>query len=186
MRGEGEPGNEARKTPGEVVSVWLAIKGLILHSLTICSLTFTHHPSLLSNCRTQKMADELGYHTAEEIAKLKVFPEEIAALPVFSNTVKTDGPASSEGYVYYITDDMNNFKVGRSVDPYRRLRDLQTGNPNELKIITKKVSDMAECEKRLLEKMEKRFESTGGGTEWFTGDVKKARRVFHDVAGRFK
>ena len=126
------------------------------------------------------MATELRYHTAEELA----------ALPVFSETEETDGPAgpaSSEGYVYFITEvGTDNFKVGRSGNTNSRLRDLQTGNPNELKIITKRVSDMLASENLLLEKMEEKFKPTGGGTEWFTGDVKKARRVFHDVAGRFK
>ena len=95
--------------------------------------------------------------------------------------------ADVEGFVYFITEvGTNNFKVGRSVDPEDRLRDLQTGNSKKLKMTTKRVSNMVACENLLLEKMEEKFESTGGGTEWFTGDVEKARRVFHDVAGRFK
>ena len=123
------------------------------------------------------MADELGYLTAEEIAKLKVFPE----------TEETDGPASSEGYVYLVKEvGTNNFKSGRTADPKRRLRDLQTGNSNELEMIPVKVSDMAACEKRLLQEMKGQFEPTGGGKEWFTGDLEEARRVFHKVAGHFK
>ena len=125
------------------------------------------------------MADELGYHTAEEIAALPVFPE--------TEETDGDGPFSSEGYVYFITEDgTDNFKIGLSGNPEQRRKSLQTGSAYALKMTIKKVSDMAACEKRLLEKMEEKFEPTGGGTEWFTGDVKKARRVFHDVSGRFK
>ena len=152
------------------------------------------------------MADELGYHTAEEIAKLKVFPEteetdgpassegyvyyelgyhtaeEIVKLKVFE---KTDGPASSEGYVYLVTEvGTNNFKVGRSGNPKRRLRGLQTGNSKKLEMITKRVSDMVGSENRLLQEMKEKFKPTGGGMEWFAGDLEEATEVFHHkVAG---
>ena len=90
---------------------------------------------------------------------------------------------SKGGYVYLVTDGTNSFKVGRTEHPDQRRRGLQTGNPKKLEMVTGRVSDMSASEKRLLQEMKGQFYSTGGGKEWFTGDVNKARRVFRKVAG---
>ena len=39
-------------------------------------------------------------------------------------------------HLYFIqSDNTGSIKIGRSIDPEKRLKDLQTGNPNKLKLI---------------------------------------------------
>ena len=95
----------------------------------------------------------------------------------------TDAPASRPGEVYLIAQSGSNFfKVGRSVDPDKRLSDLQTGQPQKLVMVErKKVSNMLEGEKRLLAEMKANFVPAPGGTEWFEADIAKAQEIFNRV-----
>ena len=113
---------------------------------------------------------EFRYQTKEEIAALKKFPEPA--------NDETDGPASGPGYVYFVTESDSNFKVGRSVDPERRLKSLERERERELNIKYDHVSDMLEVENRLLEAMRERFRQEPGTLEWFHGDVAEARKVY--------
>ena len=112
--------------------------------------------------------------------------KEIAALPELE-TDDTDGPASGPGFVYRMAQSGTNyFKVGRSVDPDKRLSSLQTGQPKKL-IITKRVyvKNMLEAEKHILEKMEDNFKKTPGGKEWFNGNPVEAEKLFTSIANRY-
>ena len=90
--------------------------------------------------------------------------------------------ATKPEYVYLITESTTKyFKVGQSGDPEKRLGELQTGNPRDLKLHFKKqVTDMAKAEDQLLQKLREKnsgFKPCGGGTEWFSGDVTKAKEM---------
>jgi len=73
----------------------------------------------------------------------------------------------SSGYVYFIQqkDVPDLFKIGKTKrDPKRRLRELQTGNPNELIIvITIQSKNMHVLESTL----HKKYEYTREHGEWF-------------------
>ena len=105
--------------------------------------------------------------------------EEIKALPVFPETNlgggdDTDDPGLNQGYVYLIKEDNQDstapkrFKVGKTVNPDKRLSDLQTGNPQKLDMRPEEVEDMNACEKELLNALKNYKCKLGGGTEWFT------------------
>jgi hypothetical protein len=120
------------------------------------------------------MAEEFRYQTSEEIAALPTFPEPEAD--------ETDGgkSAHSSGYVYFVTESGNEnvFKVGRTVNPERRRKTLQTAQPEKLNMKYVKVSDMANTERDLLKAMKKWFSQACGGKEWFYGDVGEAQDLF--------
>ncbi|CAI8025918.1 hypothetical protein GBAR_LOCUS14939 [Geodia barretti] len=100
----------------------------------------------------------------------------------------TDAPASRPGEVYLIAQSGSNFfKVGRSVDPDKRLSDLQTGQPQKLIMKERKtVGNMVEVEQRLLAKMRDKFVPMPGGTEWFEGDIAKAQEIFLSLVDNIK
>ena len=113
--------------------------------------------------------------------------EEIAALPVFPELEQTDGgssfvtgPPSGPGYVYFVTESggTSYFKVGRTGNPSTRLSNLQTGNPRRLSMNPQNVQNMAEVEARVLKAMREKYSSAGGGTEWFSGNVTQAEKLF--------
>jgi hypothetical protein len=124
--------------------------------------------------------EEFKYQTPEEIAALQKFPE--------PDEDETDGPASSPGYVYFVTESgTNNFKVGRTVDPRRRHSELQReAQSRELRMRPVCVSNMLEAEQSLLRAMREKFRGTSRGTEWFTGDVAEAQRIFTRIANRYR
>ena len=93
---------------------------------------------------------------------------------------------SKGGYVYLTTESgTKRFKVGRSGEPEERLVKLQTGNSRNLELYFKKwFTDMAKAEGQLLQKLREKnssFRSCGGGTEWFSGDVAKAKKILDTV-----
>ena len=69
-------------------------------------------------------------------------------------------------YLYFIQSDFTGMiKIGRSKDPQKRLKQLQTGNPNKLKLIAEFKGEGWK-EKILHERLEKyRLEG-----EWFSYD----------------
>ena len=67
-------------------------------------------------------------------------------------------------HLYLIQSDKSGMiKIGRSVDPEKRLKNLQTGNPNRLKLIAV-FENQGYREKLLHEELDK-FRKKG---EWFT------------------
>ena len=115
-----------------------------------------------------------------EIDNLAVLAEE----NVFSGPIVGGAEAAEQGYVYFVRQGGTKFiKVGRTKDPKTRRINLQTGNPRELKMYYKHVSDMLAAERALLEKMKKfNEENIKGGKEWFgVPDVAKAQRAFMKV-----
>jgi hypothetical protein len=140
----------------------------------------TTKTKISSNHQIENMSEEFKYQTPEEIAALKKFPE--------PEGDETDGPASSPGYVYFVTENgTNNFKVGRTVDPQRRLSELkrEQSQSQELRMRSVYVSNMLEAEQSLLDAMREKFSGTSRGTEWFTGDVAKAQRLFTRIANSY-
>lgn len=66
-------------------------------------------------------------------------------------------------YLYIIQSDLTGMiKIGRSINPVKRLKQLQTGNPNKLKLIAS-FKNQGWKEKHLHEKLS-RFRLEG---EWF-------------------
>ena len=66
-------------------------------------------------------------------------------------------------YLYFIQSDVTGMiKVGRSKDPVKRLKQLQTGNPNKLKLIAS-FENSGWKEKIIHERLEKWSEQG----EWF-------------------
>lgn len=65
--------------------------------------------------------------------------------------------------VYIITDGTNT-KIGWSKNPQKRLKQLQTGNSNKLKIL--KIYDVPRVKERFLHKALFRFKIRHNG-EWF-------------------
>ena len=126
------------------------------------------------NTKSAIMAEEFKYQTSEEIAALLTFPEPEAD--------ETDGgnSAHSSGYVYFVTENGNEsvFKVGRTINPKRRRKTLQTAQPEKLNMKYVQVSDMANAERDLLKAMKKCFPQARGGKEWFYGDVGEAQDLF--------
>ena len=111
--------------------------------------------------------EEFTFLTLEEIEALLVFPE-----TNLGGGDDTDAP--SRGYVYLI-EEVNrdgrapkNFKVGQTLNPSKRLSDLQTGNPRKLNMRPEAVKNMDACENELLSALSNYRCTLGGGTEWFT------------------
>ena len=102
-------------------------------------------------------------------------------------TVFTEG--NRPGYVYLLREEISFneprtfFKVGRSIDPKRRHRCLQTGNARQLVFVDAvKVKDNVSCERRLKFDLSKYKSQLGGGTEWFvikSGEDKTLEDLFH-------
>ena len=100
--------------------------------------------------------------------------QEVVGMPELTEEI--DGNADEEGYIYIIEEvdpkstDTTNYKVGRAVNPRKRLFDLQTGNTRKLQILNPqtKVKNMREAENALHNALSSYRCQLGGGTEWFT------------------
>jgi hypothetical protein len=71
-------------------------------------------------------------------------------------------------YIYIISDGQD-YKVGVSINPNKRLKHLQTGNPKKLKIIALfevDKKDVYKMEKEAHRKIQAWYPKRG---EWFTG-----------------
>ena len=81
-------------------------------------------------------------------------------------------PASeTQTYVYAITDGEFT-KVGRSIDPERRLRQLQTASPRELRL--EWTAPESDCHESLLHD---RLADDRVRGEWFRVDVEAVRQA---------
>lgn len=83
-----------------------------------------------------------------------------------------------KSYIYIITNG-EDFKVGVSVNPKKRLKQLQTGNAKKLKIV-----NIFEVDKKDVFKMEKEAHSKVAGWypktgEWFKGGAEYRTTEFH-------
>lgn len=88
----------------------------------------------------------------------------------------------SKHFCYFLTDGtknkngFQNFKTGRTEDPYQRIKDLQSGNPNHLEIeLMIEISDIGSYYTALnLEREIKLLlthEKTRYLSEWFAGPI---------------
>ena len=99
---------------------------------------------------------------------------------------ETDGGS----HVYLVWQDRtNDFKVGRTTNPIKHLRNLQTGNPKPLLMFFKPVSNMVAAERDLKAAMKQFCKGDlGGGTEWFKakpGDKTKVEEEFMRIAKKY-
>ena len=101
-----------------------------------------------------------------ELNALKVYPEEV--------NESTDSDAvPTPGYVYVIQESESGnatgyYKVGMTVDPKKRMSDLQTGNVRPLGFTrTVQVTDMRGAEAAAHKALETYSVNLGGGKEWF-------------------
>lgn len=82
-------------------------------------------------------------------------------------------------YIYIICEkDTNFYKVGRTINPSRRIRDLNIGNHREL--IYKRIRHVSETywEKHLQNRMVEYRVENGGGTEWFNIPKQHKQRIY--------
>ncbi|MCG8621957.1 MAG: GIY-YIG nuclease family protein [Proteobacteria bacterium] len=96
------------------------------------------------------------------------------SVPESKPRIVPDGASNDEGYVYCIAEYMDGretgyFKIGTAKDSDKRLKDLQTGNPCELKIWKEPqwVSKRLNAEKAAHAALKEYKVDQGGGTEWF-------------------
>lgn len=89
-------------------------------------------------------------------------------------TEDTDGARNDAGYVYCIAEYNHGkrtgmFKVGTAADPDKRLRDLQTGNANNLKFLGQPqyAPYRLDTERAAHTALRDYAVNYGGGTEWF-------------------
>jgi hypothetical protein len=65
--------------------------------------------------------------------------------------------------VYFIKDLVTgNIKIGKAINPAKRLKSLQTGNPNKLVIVTTQVGG-----EELENELHRRFANSRISGEWF-------------------
>lgn len=80
---------------------------------------------------------------------------------------REDDILTKKGNVYFIRDGMGNIKIGIAKDPFSRIKELQTANPNELEIYyimqVPKMWDAQVIEKELHEY----FSNYRKKGEWF-------------------
>ena len=98
----------------------------------------------------------------------------------------TDGARNDAGYVYCIAEydrgnRTGNFKVGTSVDPDKRLGDLQTGNVHQLKFWGQPqyVPHRLDAEKAAHAALSGYAVNRGGGTEWFNATPSQERAFYN-------
>lgn len=119
--------------------------------------------------------------TEEQLAELHVYEDD--------ETEATDGRAGDgNGYIYIISEylgaaqhtelTMAYYKVGRSCNPDKRLRDLQTGNPRSLIMIAYHVAGgLGTHERNIHKKLQQYRQGVTGGTEWFYTDLATIKSV---------
>lgn len=88
---------------------------------------------------------------------------------------------SKQGYVYLIqAGDSFRFKIGRSVDPERRVKEMQVGSALELKLLCqKRCRDMCAQEDRWHEL----FGASRKHGEWFDLDEKQLPKIVTALKG---
>lgn len=96
------------------------------------------------------------------------------SVPESKPRIVPDGASNDEGYVYCVAEyeggkESGYFKIGTANDTEKRLRDLQTGNPRQLKTWKEPqlVSQRLDAERAAHTALEEYKANQGGGTEWF-------------------
>ncbi|MDH3466203.1 MAG: GIY-YIG nuclease family protein [Gammaproteobacteria bacterium] len=85
-----------------------------------------------------------------------------------------------ETFLYYIIDEDENVKIGVSENPWQRVKDLQCGNAQELRLVAW-ISFSNRGRALQGERLEhERFVRHGvnGSKEWFTSRAKIKKRLF--------
>ena len=91
-----------------------------------------------------------------------------------------DADIPTQDYVYIIANDKDYIKVGISKDPNKRVKQLQTGNPNKLKLL---FTEEFECKRDHLLKIEKLIHKSLSPYkedcmgEWFKIDMSKLQEI---------
>lgn len=73
----------------------------------------------------------------------------------------------------YMVGDGQHVKFGRAVNPFKRCKELQTGNPNRLRVMAVSFpmeETIAREKEQILLKFSKRF-ACSGGSEWANADA---------------
>ena len=103
-----------------------------------------------------------------------VIASDAGSVPESRPRTVSDGASNDKGYVYCIAEykggrESGYFKIGTAYDPEKRLKDLQTGNPRELKIWKEPqwVSQRLDAERAAHTALEEYKVNLRGGTEWF-------------------
>lgn len=73
-------------------------------------------------------------------------------------------------FVYFITDNANAMKIGKSRNPWRRLSQLQANNSNNLEILTVFALDSKKEMDHLEKQFHKYFDKCKLHGEWFKYD----------------
>lgn len=85
----------------------------------------------------------------------------------------------TKGYIYAIKDSTGRYKIGKSIHPMKRLKELQTAQNDRLKVeFTIAVDDMTRAE-RAAHDLFAAYRKDG---EWFEFDV-KGYELFYKVFG---
>jgi len=90
--------------------------------------------------------------------------------------------ARGERFVYFIqSGERGPIKIGAAANPFARLRELQTGNPYQLRLL---LAEDAGCHAWALERaLHRRFASSRLGGEWFAITHDMALCVSHHAFG---
>ena len=80
-------------------------------------------------------------------------------------------------YVYFISDQSGRVKIGSSYDPQARLKQLQTSNPEKLKMLGTIKTDNHKFLEKKLHKQYKRLRLTG---EWFALGKELVEQIITD------
>jgi hypothetical protein len=84
-------------------------------------------------------------------------------------------------YVYIIKNDKNKYKIGRSKNPSKRLKQLQTGNNSKLYLIATALGDI-HLEKRL----HKMFFYSREVGEWFNLSEDTLKALIEYLSDRYE
>lgn len=70
-------------------------------------------------------------------------------------------------YVYFISDDHGHIKIGKADDVYKRLKELQIGNPYKLNVLLSIIVDSSSYAYSLESELHNHFKEYRLESEWF-------------------
>ena len=73
-------------------------------------------------------------------------------------------------YVYFITDNHGHIKIGKTDDTYKRLKELQTGNPYKLSILLTIMMTSVNDAFSLEQELHQLFKDYRLEGEWFEAE----------------
>lgn len=77
---------------------------------------------------------------------------------------------SQYSYVYFITDGQGHIKIGKADDTYKRIKELQTGNPYKLSFLLTVMLDSVSDTFELEQELHSKFSQYRMEGEWFKGE----------------